>query len=351
MDAGQTAGGLIVSALPGPDLPLPIERALADLAPAGVILFDRNLKTENQIRDLTGAIREVVGRPVLIAVDLEGGRVNRLKHLHPAWAALPRGIQQASWERAKLEDLWESVGQALVALGFDIDFHPPVDLDDSDGTNAIGDRSFGLDPKRTAQTARAILVGLQRAGIIGCLKHYPGLGGTTLDTHVGLASSPLSKDELWERHAAPYRELAEIAPMIMTAHAHYPAVDGPEPLPATYSPRLLQEWLRDRIGYRSVIISDDLEMGAVADGTSAGKRALLALKAGCDLAMFCQELDAPLYARDEIAVRLERGDLAWDEISEKSTRLKLLLASHRGGRGARPPYQSALSSLESLLST
>lgn len=349
MDSGHIAGRLIVSALPGPDLPLKIERALADLSPAGVILFDRNLKTESQIRDLTGAIREVVGHPVLIAVDLEGGRVNRLKHLNPAWAALPRGIQQADWEIAKLEDLWDSVGQAIVALGFDLDFHPPVDLDDSDGTNAIGDRSFGLDPQRTARIARAILGGLQRAGVIGCLKHYPGLGGTTLDTHVGLASSPLSKAELWERHAAPYRELCEITPMIMTAHAHYPAVDGPEPLPATYSPRLLQEWLRDRICYQGAVVSDDLEMGAVADGTSAGDRACRALEAGCDLAMFCQELDAPLYARDAIAARLERGDLAWDTISEKSLRLKTLLSNHTGARGARPKYDAAISSLRTLL--
>jgi beta-N-acetylhexosaminidase len=328
MDSGQIAGRLIVSALPGPDLPLTIERALADLSPAGVILFDRNLKTESQIRDLTGAIREVVGHPVLIAVDLEGGRVNRLKHLNPAWAALPRGIQQADWEIAKLVDLWDSVGQAIVALGFDLDFHPPVDLDDSDGTNAIGDRSFGLDPQRTARTARAILGGLQRAGVIG---------------------SPLSKAELWERHAAPYRELCELTPMIMTAHAHYPAVDGPEPLPATYSPRLLREWLRDRIGYQGAVISDDLEMGAVADGTSAGDRACRALEAGCDLAMFCQELDAPLYARDAIAARLERGDLAWDTISEKSLRLKTLLSNYTGARGARPKYEAAISSLRMLL--
>lgn len=349
MSVERVASRLLVAAIPGPELTLPIERALVDLAPAGLILFDRNLKTENQIRELTGALREVIPGPLMIAVDLEGGRVNRLRALDPAFRALPSGVVQAGWPAARLTAVWQAVGQALVALGFDLDFHPPVDLDASDGSNAIGDRSFGLDPQVVTRTARAILTGLEAAGVIGCLKHFPGLGETTLDTHVGLASSPLDHDLLWQRHTLPYRELADVAPMVMTAHAHYPKIDGPEPLPATYSARLLGEWLRDRIGFTGVVISDDLEMGAVADGTHPGERARRALAAGCDLAMFCQDLDAPRHARDRLAAAIEAGELPDDELGSKRQRLALLLARFPGARGRRPAYRAALQAIEAAL--
>lgn len=352
MDNAQLAGRLLIAALPGPDLPPAVEAAIRDLRPTGVILFDRNIKSESQLRELTGAFREVLGSPALIAVDLEGGRVNRLRGLHPAFAALPPGIDQAQWETARIEEVWEQVGRALTALGFDLDFHPPVDLDDSDGSNAIGNRSFGTDPRVVTRVAGAALAGLERAGVIGCLKHFPGLGGTTIDTHEDLAASPLTADDLWDRHLVPYRELSAAAPMVMTAHAHYPQIDGPAPLPGTYSERLLGEWLRERIGFDGVVISDDLMMGAVAKRGTAGERALSALRAGCDMVMFCQDLDAPRRGRDLIASALDKGDLDRGRAQESLARVMTLLARYpgaRGGKVTKVAYEEAVKGLASLL--
>lgn len=349
----RDAGRLTVGGVLGPELSRAEADALAELCPAGVVLFARNLRSPGQLADLVAGLREAAGAPLFVAVDQEGGRVNRLREIEPLFLRLPPGRVQAGWGTTRLRAVWAAVGQALAALGFDVDFHPIVDLDDGPGLNAIGDRSFGTRPELVASAGEAVLGGLQEAGIAGCLKHFPGLGGSDLDTHVALASSPLTADALWDEHLVPYRTLCDRAPLVMTAHAHYAAVDGPDPLPATFSPRLVSGWLRDRLGFDGLIVSDDLEMGAVASAsTGPGDRARRALEAGCDLAMFCHGLDAPRRARDEIARRIERGDLPAGRVAEASRRLDALLARYPGGRnratGARP-FATACEALASLI--
>ncbi len=252
----------------------------------------------------------------------------------------------------RVRAVWAAVGRALAALGFDVDFHPIVDLDDGPGLNAIGDRSFGTRPEHVTALAEAVLDGLEEAGIAGCLKHFPGLGGSDLDTHLALATSPLSDAALWNEHLHPYRALAARAPLVMTAHAHYPAIDGDPPQPATFSRTLLGDWLRGRIAFDGLVISDDLEMGAVATGAGPGERAWRALDAGCDLALFCHGLDAPRRARDEIARRIALGDLPPERVAGAARRLDALLARFPGGRD-RPTgprhFASACEALAALL--
>ena len=290
--------------------------------------------------------------PLFVAVDQEGGRVNRLREIEPLFHRLPPGRVQADWGAGRVQAVWAAVGRALAALGFDVDFHPIVDLDDGPGINAIGDRSFGTAPERVTAVAEAVLDGLEAAGIAGCLKHFPGLGGTDLDTHLALATSPLSTDALWDEHLLPYRALAARSPLVMTAHAHYPALDGDAPRPATFSRTLIGDWLRGRIAYDGLVISDDLEMGAVATGAGPGERAWRALDAGCDLALYCHGLDAPRRARDELARRIAQGDLPPDRVTASARRLDALLARFPGGRD-RPtgprPFAGACESLAALI--
>lgn len=309
MAPGPEASRLIFAGMPGPEVDRATEAALRDLEPAGVILFDRNLRSLTQVRELTTAVREVVGRPLFIAIDEEGGRVNRMRRVHEAFTRLPEARAQATWGEERLELAWEAVGNVLHACGLDLTFAPVVDLDESEGANAIGARSFGTDPGRVAALAARVVAGLSKARIAACVKHFPGLGGTDLDTHKGLATSPHTKGVLWSDHVRPYRELRESASFVMTAHAHFPAINGPEPLPGTFSARLVGEWLREGVGWEGVIITDDLEMGAVRAFGTAGERALRALRAGCDVALFCHGLDEPRHARDSVARALERGDL------------------------------------------
>ncbi len=348
----QGAGRMLVAALPGPELPRDQADALAELRPAGAILFARNLRSPAQTADLIAGIRESVAAPLFLALDQEGGRVNRLREIEPLFHRLPPGRVQAGWGAGRIQAVWAAVGHALAALGVDVDFHPIVDLDDGPGLNAIGDRSFGVAAEPVAAVAGAVLAGLEQAGIAGCLKHFPGLGGSDLDTHVALATSPLSAEDLWERHLLPYRALAAEAPMVMTAHAHYPAVDGDAPRPATFSRTLVTGWLRGRIGFDGLAISDDLEMGAVASGAGPAERAWRALEAGCDLALFCHGLDAPRRARDEIARRIAAGDLPEDRVAGTLRRLDALFARFPGGRdrpvGSRP-FTAACEALSALI--
>jgi len=347
-----SAGRLLVGALPGPELPGDQANALAELRPAGVILFARNLRSPGQTADLIAGLREAAGTPLFVAVDQEGGRVNRLREIEPLFLRLPPGRVQAGWDAGRVRSVWAAVGHALAALGFDVDFHPIVDLDDGPGLNAIGDRSFGLTPAHVTAVAEAVLDGLEEAGIAGCLKHFPGLGGTDLDTHVALATSPLSVHALWDEHLLPYRSLAARSPIVMTAHAHYPSVDADAPRPATFSRTLITGWLRGRIGFDGLVISDDLEMGAVASGAEPAERAWRALEAGCDLALFCHGLDAPRRARDEIARRMALGDLPPDRVAGALRRLDALFARSPGGRD-RPtgprPFAAACERLSALI--
>lgn len=352
MDTETLAGRLLVAALPGPELRPADLAALADLRPAGIILFARNLRSPAQAAELLQGVRETVGRPVLTAVDQEGGRVNRLAEIDPVFRELPDGRTQARWEPEDLDEAWFRVGRVLAALGFNVDFAPVTDLDAGDGANAIGARSFGTDPGFVAERAGIVLDALGRAGVAGCIKHFPGLGGTDLDTHLALAVSPLSVAELRDAHAVPYGALRERAPLVMTAHAAYPSVDpvpeGGTPLPATFSPRLLHGWLREELGYDGVVISDDLEMGAVAGLGSPGERALRALSAGADLALFCHDLDVPRLARDEMAAALRSGRLE-DTVVRASARRLAVLFARLVTEQPVPRYDEAIAALAEAL--
>ncbi len=336
MSETPAPGRLLVCALEGPELLRHEEGALRELAPAGVILFARNLRSPAQVRDLVAGVRECCPLPTLVSIDQEGGTVNRLAALDEAFFRLPPARLQAAWPAERLRATWRAIGDALRALGIDVAFAPVVDLDDGDGRNAIGPRSFGTDPARVTACAREVLAGLAAAGVAGCAKHFPGLGGTDLDTHRALAESPLPADELWERHVLPYRDLRDEAPLVMTAHAWYPAVDPGDPLPGTFSRALLAGWLRQRVGYGGVVITDDLGMGAVADRGTPGERAEAALRAGADLALFCRDVDAPRRARDHLATRLDAGALDPADWREKAGRLEALLSRPGLGEPPRP---------------
>jgi len=348
VDEGRTAGRCLVAAVAGPELGPADLRALADLAPAGIVLFRRNLRSPAQTAELILGLRETCRDTILVAVDLEGGPVNRLAPLHPALSRLPAARAQTLWQLERLQEVWQAVGATLSALGFDVDFAPVVDLDGGDGGNAIGPRSYGTDPGAVTDRAAAVLRGLDAAGIAGCLKHFPGLGETDRDTHAELAVCRASQERLWRHHAQPFRRLAGEAPLVMSAHAHYPCVDGAEPLPASFSSRLMTGWLRERIGFEGLLVSDDLEMGAISGALPPGERALRTLAAGADLALFCRDLDAPRRARDRLAEALVRGELDPDRRLASERRLARLLdrLPRRAGGSA---FTTAASRLEQVL--
>ena len=264
------------------------ERAFfADANPAGYILFGRNCIDPQQLRALTDSLRELHGRERLfICIDQEGGRVARLRA--PQWTDYPSGeafdrlyrTAPASAIEAARSNA-EAMGRELAAMGITVDCHPPLDVRQSGAHDVIGDRALGSDPMQVAALGRAILDGLARAGIAGCVKHMPGHGRTTADTHKELPTVAASEEEL-ESDIAPFRTLAN-APIGMTGHLLFTAWDTENP--ATLSPFVINEVIRRRIGFDGLLLTDDIDMEALSG--SIAERSERALQAGCDLVLNC----------------------------------------------------------------
>ena len=283
--------------------------------PAGYILFGRNCQSREQLRALTDSLREIHGREQLfVCIDQEGGRVARMKP--PEWAQFPPGaVFDRLWDIAPASAIEaaranaEALGLELVEVGITVDCHPPLDVRQPGAHDVIGDRALGAEPIRVAALGRAILDGLSRAGIAGCIKHMPGHGRSTADTHKEMPTITASEAEL-EIDLEPFRALAD-TPIGMTGHLLFTAWDRENP--ATQSPFVIGEIIRKRIGFSGLLLTDDLDMEALS-GT-VPERAERAVAAGCDLALNCwARMDdmAGIAARlpamsDETALRLERA--------------------------------------------
>lgn len=278
-----------VVGLAGP-FPTPAEFALLrELPPAGVILFARNCWSPAQVAELTGAVRAALDAPELpILIDQEGGRVARLGP--PAWPAIPAAGRLGSLAGTAIERARDAVRLAarliaheLRAVGVTVDCAPVLDVRRPETTDAIGDRAFADEPRLVAALGRAFVEGLEAGGVAPVIKHLPGHGRARVDSHAELPVVDASREELERDDFAPFQALAPHVPFAMTAHVVYTALD-PE-RPATLSPRVIDAIIRGAIGFRGILLSDDLAMQALT-GTPA-ERATGALAAGCDLALFC----------------------------------------------------------------
>ncbi len=272
----------------GPQLSAAEAAFFHEADPLGFVLFQRNCQTPDQVRVLTNALRETVGRPdAPILIDQEGGRVARLRP--PVWRAVPaaarigsladRGADAAA-EGARLNA--QLLAAELVDLGITVNCAPVLDLRMPDAHDVIGDRAFGTDPELVATLGRATCEGFLAAGVIPVIKHMPGHGRAIVDSHLELprVSSPLS--ELRKTDFLPFRRLNDM-PWGITAHVVYTAIDGERP--ATISPVVIDRIIRGEIGFNGVIVSDDLSMEALRG--SVNSRAAAAVAAGCDLVLHC----------------------------------------------------------------
>jgi beta-N-acetylhexosaminidase len=300
--AAPPVGRTLMLGLPGPRLDAALARRLRSIDPAGVILFGRNLESPEQTADLLASLSDCIAGAPLLAIDQEGGRVSRLE---PWIGSTPQAVRLARGGEAEVRRFAEATGRALAALGFNLDFAPVVDLSAADAQNGIGGRSYATDPARVVELAGSFLEGLAGTGVAGCLKHFPGLGDTRVDSHLELPTVERGADALWEHDALPFRRLAERADCVMVGHGHYRAFDAPgdEPRPATCSSRIVAGWLRGRIGFDGLVASDDMEMGAVASRDQRGGAAVEALRAGCDLLLYCADLERA----ERAAAALERA--------------------------------------------
>jgi beta-N-acetylhexosaminidase len=273
--------------LSGPSLTDDERAFFRDADPAGYILFARNVENRVQLRALTDDLRAVHGRQrLLVSIDQEGGRVARMKP--PEWDRYPAGEAFARlWDLAPASAIEaaranaHALGLDLAEAGVTVDYWPVLDVREPGTHDVIGDRALGGEPMQVAALGRAVLDGLARAGIAGCIKHMPGHGRARADSHKELPTVDASEEEL-EADIEPFRTLAD-APIGMTAHLRYTAWDAENP--ATQSEFVIREIIRKRIGFAGLLLSDDIYMEALCG--SVPERGAAALAAGCDAVLNC----------------------------------------------------------------
>ncbi len=289
-------GSLLVLGIAGPEIS-PDEAALfRKLRPAGYILFTRNVVTAEQTRKLTDDLRDLSPEIPIIAIDQEGGRVTRTREIASAAPSAP--ALAAAGDMGKIADAAAWTGDLLRLLGINMNFAPVLDLDHfPDLQNALRGRCWGRDPQRVIDRAGHWNRWLRKRGVAGCAKHFPAGGRAVSDPHHDLPTSPATLDELLREDVLPYTALMPELDAVMLAHVDFPNID-PD-FPASLSPRIVRRFLRDQLGFdRHLVLTDDLDMGAISRRYGRGEDVKLALTAGNDLALICHRMDtADLAAR------------------------------------------------------
>lgn len=279
-------GQLIGVGFPGVEAPPDLIRRIAAGRVGWVILFARNIRDPEQLASLCASLAEAAPAqfPLAIAIDQEGGRVQRFPEPWPRW---PSARRLGALPPERIEAVGAAMGAELHAAGIHLNLAPVLDVDTNPDNPVIGDRAFGTDVMTVVRAAGAYAAGLARGGALACGKHFPGHGDTHLDSHTHLPVVPHGRDRLRTVELAPFAALASVLPAIMSAHVLFPQVD-PE-WPATLSPTLITDTLRGSLGFEGLILSDDMEMKAVAARYSPEELATHAVEAGVDVVSACHD--------------------------------------------------------------
>ena len=267
----------------------------------GIVLFARNVEEPGQV---LGLAREACARrggdgALPVAVDQEGGRVARLREPH--FTGFPPARRMAAASQDLIEAAGRAMGEEMAACGINVDFAPVLDVQEG-LEGVIGDRAFAGDPDGATRPALAWLRGLEAAGVAGCVKHFPGHGDASCDSHVDLPLVDGDLERLRKRHVPPFRAAREAGVRaVMVAHLLVPQADASRP--ASLSPSIVETMLRGEIGFDGLVVTDDLEMGAVTRRYGVGEAAVLAVEAGCDALLVCASRE-----RQEEAVETLAGE-------------------------------------------
>jgi beta-N-acetylhexosaminidase len=319
----SACAGLFTVALEGFS-PTPEARELLARGACGVILFSRNVESAEQVAALCAALKREAGRPLLLSVDQEGGRVMRLRARHGFTELPPMRALGERGDEALAREAGALLGRELRAVGIDLDYAPVVDVDTNPLNPVIGDRSFSRDPEVVGRLGAALAVGLQSAGVAACAKHFPGHGDTSQDSHLELPRLPHGIGRLRTVELPPFRALARAGvASVMTAHVLLEALDPTRP--ATMSAPVLR-LLREECGFQGPVLADDLEMKAVADGHPLEEIVIEAVNAGVDGFLLCHGVEVQREAVEALRRAAERGRVSRERLAEARWRMARLLA-------------------------
>lgn len=331
----EKIGQLFFIGVPGPDFDEPTKTLIEEIKPGGVCLFARNIKEARQTRTLLDEIRSASAIAPLLSLDQEGGRVDRLRRL---LAPMPAAGQLRTADDAR--ELGDIVGEAISLLGFNMNFAPVVDVMEGARAglvNGLQTRGFGKSKVEVVAMAAAFMGGLEKFGILGCLKHFPGLAAAQVDSHEELPIVPVAGGDFHAVDLHPYRELlGREGISVMVAHATYPNADLQEThtdgklLPSSLDHRIVTSLLRDELNFKGVAITDDMEMGAVMRNYGIGDASKLAICAGEDMIAICASPAAIRESHKAVSKAIATGEISDSRLNEAVGRigkLKSLIAA------------------------
>lgn len=322
MNLEQKIGQLIISGFSGTNLSSQEAQLIASGRIGGVILFKQNIENKRQLLELINEIKSnnpAENKPLFISLDEEGGRVSRLPE---GKTEFPPSLMIGEKKDADLsEEVGRVIGEEAGSFGFNVNYAPVLDIYSNPENKVIGDRAYGTTAAEVSVHGIAVMKGLQEAGMISAIKHFPGHGDTSVDSHESLPVVNKTKAQLEKRELIPFREaIKEGADMIMVAHIKYPKIDS-SGKPASLSPVMIQDTLRKDLGYDGVVITDDLEMGAIEQNYGSGEAAVMALEAGADIILFGHTPDKAIEAYKAIQTAVDTGRLSEAEIDERVLRI------------------------------
>jgi len=323
-------GRRLMLGLPGPDVSESDVRLFEETGAGGLILYRRNFESPERLRRMLTRLESALGRRLLVATDHEGGRIIMLGEgvtVFPDNLAAGTAGEVGFVNR---QGLFE--GRELRRLGVDVSFAPVLDVLTERYSPNIGIRSYGKDPALVARCGAARIRGLQAAGLSACAKHFPGKGHASVDAHLGLPLIDSDWSEMRAAHLPPFMAAIEAGvDCLMTSHPLYPRLDPAPRTPATFSRLIVEAYLRGELGYRGVIASDDLEMGAIGELCPIGEAAVRAAAAGHDLLLVCHTAAAQRAAHAALLAAYRGGGLPVRALEESVARLEVLEA-RRGTR-------------------
>lgn len=320
-------GQLFFIGLPSVQIDEQTRKLIDDISPGGICLFARNIRQANQTRNLIDGINEILPVKPFLSIDQEGGLVDRLRRII---TPMPSASSLKTVEDVR--KLAAITAEVLRLLGFNMNFAPVVDvIDENRGTkqNGIFSRNFGNSKEEVSEFAFNYLNELQNSGITGCLKHFPGLGAGAVDSHEELPSVNLSENEFNEVDLFPYREILEkeIVYCIMVAHAAFPSFDLQETdrngklLPSSLSFNFINKLLRGKLEFQGLVITDDLEMGAILKNYGIGEACKMAVSAGEDMLSICADPNRIYEGFNAVLKAVEKGEISEERIDESLARI------------------------------
>ena len=328
----QQIGQFLFIGLPGTELDAETRDLVEEIKPGGVIIFGRNVAGPEQLRSLLDGVRQLVPTPPLFGIDQEGGLVDRLRRIFTPMPSA-RTIRQHG-DLAGARALGRVTGEVLRMLGFNINFAPVMSIMTEDRdllSNGLYSRSYGRSPGEVLGYTTVYLRGLQGTGLLGCLKHFPGIGAGEVDSHEEMPVVRLSHDDLIAQDLAPYIELFQRRDdrvrCVMVSHGGFPNIDIREEMtggllePASLNYNIVTKLLREELGYRHLIITDDLEMGAISRHCEIEDAVARAVHAGEDMLLICASPDKIRRGYHGLLAAAQKGTLSEDRIQESLERI------------------------------